>query len=544
MNLGNLKVRTLLGILLAVMLSVMGLATLEIHLALQSTLHTAYRQGLAKDIVADILPPPLYIIEAQMTAMDLVHGPAARRNENLERLVQLRKDFDERVAYWKADRDLDSAAKSSLLGRHRETGEQFFAELEGQFVPALRRGDSTAAEQALTRLRAIYDAHRAEVDKTVRLGNALADEKQQAMERIRTRSLAIGLGLLLAVAILAGTFFHGVSRTIMRRLGGEPGEVASAARRMAHGDLTVDIPLERGAEGSLSAAFRQMRVELAQLIGNTKSEAAQADAAANHLAAVAATVTDAVTRQSEASGALSSTIEELSSSVERIAEHAQQMKAAAEDSSRRAEDGARIVATTTSDIEQVVRSTEETVSNVRELATRVAGIKRLTTIIKDIADQTNLLALNAAIEAARAGEAGRGFAVVSDEVRKLAEKVEGATREIFTLTEQVMADSAGVEASITRMTEATDASRTQAHEAEQVIRAIQSDAGRTATMIAEVSEALGGQRAAVQSIVRSLGDVARDTTSSRAAAGEVAALASRVRDLASALNTSAGQFRV
>jgi methyl-accepting chemotaxis protein len=191
-----------------------------------------------------------------------------------------------------------------------------------------------------------------------------------------------------------------------------------------------------------------------------------------------------------------------------------------------------------------VRSTEETVSNVRELATRVAGIKRLTTIIKDIADQTNLLALNAAIEAARAGEAGRGFAVVSDEVRKLAEKVEGATREIFTLTEQLMADSAGVEASITRMTQATDASRTQAHEAEQVIRAIQSDAGRTANMIAEVSAALGEQRAAVQSIFRSLGDVARDTTSSRAAAGEVAALASQVRDLASALNTSAGQFRV
>ena len=127
----------------------------------------------------------MYIIEAQMTAMDLVHGNASRRDANLERLVQLRKDFDDRAAYWQADRHLDSAAKSSLLGRHRETAEQFFQELDGVFLPAARRGDRTGADQSLARLRTIYDTHRSEVDKTVELGNALADDQQKAMERIR-----------------------------------------------------------------------------------------------------------------------------------------------------------------------------------------------------------------------------------------------------------------------------------------------------------------------------------------------------------------------
>src|SRR5262249_18741951 len=83
------------------------------------------------------------------------------------------------------------------------------------------------------------------------------------------------------------------------------------------------------------------------------------------------------------------------------------------------------------DAEEGGQAVGETISAMRAIAEKIS-------IIEEIAYQTNLLALNAAIEAARAGEHGKGFAVVATEVRKLAEKSQGAAKEIGTLASSSM----------------------------------------------------------------------------------------------------------
>ena len=66
-----------------------------------------------KDLVADILPPPEYLIEAYLEAnLALQDGSAVAAHR--ERMVQLRKDYDERHQFW-ATRDLPPSVRDLLL---------------------------------------------------------------------------------------------------------------------------------------------------------------------------------------------------------------------------------------------------------------------------------------------------------------------------------------------------------------------------------------------------------------------------------------------
>src|ERR1700756_2318929 len=56
---------------------------------------------LGNDLVADVLPPPAYVIEAYLEATLAMREPDQLAAHS-ERLAQLRKDYEDRKTFWAA----------------------------------------------------------------------------------------------------------------------------------------------------------------------------------------------------------------------------------------------------------------------------------------------------------------------------------------------------------------------------------------------------------------------------------------------------------
>jgi methyl-accepting chemotaxis protein len=164
-------------------------------------------------------------------------------------------------------------------------------------------------------------------------------------------------------------------------------------------------------------------------------------------------------------------------------------------------------------------------SRIAELGEQSAEIGKIITVIDDIAAQTNLLALNAAIEAARAGEQGRGFAVVADEVRKLAERVTDATREIASLIDTVQKGVAESVKATEEGAKEVEEGATLAEEAGKALGQIAESVGLVAQQIEQNSAATEQMSANSTQVTESVNGIANVIEENSAAVQEMSASA-------------------
>ena len=251
-----------------------------------------------------------------------------------------------------------------------------------------------------------------------------------------------------------------------------------AANRISTGDLSHEIkPFSDKDE--LGIAFKEMSDYLSTSVKTIAEKAAEVNASSIDLAdsaheageatsQIAVTIQQVAKGTSDRSASVNTTVfsvEQMTRAIEGIASGAQEQSAATNKASEitsqlsgaidqvagnvhsvvqqagLASEAARLgsvkVHETLDGMQEIKRSVDLTAQKIQTMGKQSDQIGEIVDTIEDIASQTNLLALNAAIEAARAGEAGKGFAVVADEVRKLAERVSTATKDIGDLIKSI-----------------------------------------------------------------------------------------------------------
>ena len=388
----RLKIKSKLALLIgcfALGLILFTLVTFNTLNALRIGGHKYNQIVAGKDAIADVLPPPKYIIESYLLALQI--ADPANKTE-LPQLIEngraLRKEYDERQQVWEKDELLPAPVRTAMTVDSYKPALQFFEVRDNQLIPAVQSGDYTRARAIVNGpLRASYQKHREGVNDVVSGSIAFNEQVEAESKQLIARRTAALIALSLAILGVFGIGLGSViSRSITRSLAQTAGELSATSAQMA---ATVE---------------QHERTALLQ---------------------------------SSAVHQTTTTMDELDASFGQTAEMVQVASDTAQNAANDADNGSEIVGQSLegmNSLREKVGVVSDQISNLSEQLNQVGIITR---VVGDLANQTNMLALNAAVEAARAGEHGKGFGVVAAEVRKLADESRKSVERIQSLVDEI-----------------------------------------------------------------------------------------------------------
>ncbi|HZE90879.1 MAG TPA: methyl-accepting chemotaxis protein [Rhizobacter sp.] len=273
---------------------------------------------------------------------------------------------------------------------------------------------------------------------------------------------------------------------------------------------------------------RALGRQIGTAVGHVQSSSAELQAAANQQATGAK-------EQATAMSEITTTISELLATSRQIAESAQRVAQIAQQTVSAARNGEATVEQAHESIASIRRQVDLVVNHMLDLGKKSQQIGAVLDIVSELAEQTNILAINATIEAAGAGDAGKRFAVVADEIRELADRVAGSTKEIRTLIDDVRSAVNTTVMSTETGSKAVDTGSRQFADVAVAFKQIAGLVAATTEAAREIELSTKQQTSAVEQVNVATANVAQTTRETEVSAGQtletVSQLASLSRDL-------------
>ncbi len=296
---------------------------------------------------------------------------------------------------------------------------------------------------------------------------------------------------------------------------GESAKKASTERAQSAISLVVGMAVIAAVLATVLAFVltRTLTRQIGGAVQHVQSSSAELQSAANQQASGAR---ESATAMNE----ITTTISELLATSRQIAESAQRVAHVAEETSTAARAGDHTAQKTHDSVSGIKRQVDLIVTHMLDLGKKSQQIGGILEIINELAEQTNILAINATIEASGAGDAGKRFAVVADEIRKLADRVGGSTKEIRSLIEEIRAAVNTTVMATEGGSKAVDLGARQFVEVTAALKQITELLGTTTAAAREIELSTKQQSTAVEQVNIAISNVAQATKETEASSNQ------------------------
>ncbi|MEQ1884264.1 MAG: methyl-accepting chemotaxis protein [Bryobacteraceae bacterium] len=410
--------------------------------------------SLQKELIADILPPPAYILESYLAASEMVGAAdVAALNKLVATSKTLQKMYLDRQEYWGAALP-EGEIKRLITKTSRDPAMEFYRVQNEHLIPQLQAGNKESARQSFVELTQLYAKHRAEIDK---LSNASAAEslrvEQEAEHALRLRLmvlLVVGIAIFLTIILLCLNLKDAAMEPAKR--------IANVIRKLAAGDLTARATIRKDDEmAEICECLNSFADELCSIMTMLTKTAGELSGSGQALTESSKAVTHNCEETAGKANTVSGAVSEVSKNLQILAASAEEMTASVNESAR----STSRFAQRTMEAVGVARGAEGTVNNLRE---RSAEVGKVLKSISTVTAQINALAQKATMEAKRATDAGKGFAVVANEVKELARESGRASEDISQRIQAIQRDDSGSNQAIHQIMEVVNSISTFARQ--------------------------------------------------------------------------------
>lgn len=452
MGLSNLRFGTRMVILIGIF--AVGFVASEImhravllEMQVNGPLYQRISQG--KDIVADVLPPPEYLVESYLVLHRIMNdAELAERDSLISQFGELEDQYHERHEYWLKELQEPklSQIKALLTVKSYQPAQAFYRNARESILGKI--GQKPATPEMLEAfngpIRKHYEEHRKSIDATVELANKLVVDLQlEASQNISRWNIWLSIfsiGVLVLVLVIGWAIAQSIlvpTNKLIKRMQ----DIAEGAA-----DLTQRVDANSHDEiGHLGQLINAVISRIHDLISHVRVSSVQLHATGTEIGAAATEQDNNVQNFSASTAQIASAVKEISATGQELQSTTNDLQSRADQASSLAAAGRSSLNNMQESMQSLADATDSISTKLGVVREKASGINSVVTTITKVADQTNLLSINAAIEAEKAGEAGRGFLVVAREIRRLADQTAVATLDIEQMVRQMQAAvSAGV----------------------------------------------------------------------------------------------------